>query len=58
MPGKIGNAKILLDSDLYMSKAHSIYRSMGFVETDPCPETQMDGDDYACHMIYMELSLK
>ncbi len=55
---EIGYAKILLDSDPYMSNAHSIYRSMGFVETAPYPEAEMDGDDYARHMIYMELSLK
>ena len=54
---KIGYSKMLLDSDPYMSKAHSIYRSLGFVETAPYPEAEMDGDDYARHMIYMELDL-
>ena len=55
---EIGYSKILLDSDPYMSKAHSIYRAMGFVETDPYPEAEMDGDEYSRHMIYMELILR
>ena len=54
----IGYSRILLDSDPYMTKAHSIYRAMGFVETEPYPEAEMDGDDYSRHMIYMELVLK
>lgn len=54
----IGYYKILLDSDPYMSKAHSIYRAMGFVETEPYAEAEMDGDDYSRHMIYMQLILK
>jgi hypothetical protein len=31
---------------------------MGFVETDPYPEAEMDGDEYSQHMIYMELALQ
>ena len=54
----IGYSKILLDSDPYMSKAHSIYRAMGFVETEPYSEAEMDGDEYSQHMIYMELILR
>ena len=53
----IGYSRVLLDSDPYMTRAHGIYRSMGFVETDPYPEAEMDGEDYARHMIYMELVL-
>ena len=53
----IGYSKVLLDSDPYMAKAHAIYRSMGFVETEPYAEAEMDGDDYSRHMIYMELNL-
>lgn len=52
-----GYSRILLDSDPYMSKAHEIYRSLGFVETEPYEEAEMDGDDYSRHMIYMELRL-
>ena len=55
---EIGYSKILLDSDPYMSNAHSIYRSLGFVETEPYAEAEMDGDDYSRHMIYMELKLR
>ena len=54
----IGYSRILLDSDPYMTKAHSIYRAMGFVETDPYPEAEMDEDEYSQHMIYMELALQ
>lgn len=53
----IGYSKILLDTDPYMTKAHSIYRSFGFVETKPYSESEMDGDEYSQHMMYMELNL-
>ena len=55
---EIGYSKVLLDSDPYMSKAHTIYRAMGFVETEPYAEAEMEGNDYSRHMIYMELNLK
>ena len=54
----IGYSKILLDSDPYMSNANSIYRAMGFVETEAYPEAEMDGDEYSRHMIFMELAQK
>mgnify|MGYP001817387643 CR=1 FL=1 len=54
----IGYSRMLLDSDPYMTNAHSMYRSMGFAETEPYAEAEMDGDDYSRHMIYMELILK
>ncbi len=54
----IGYAIILLDSDPYMTKAHSIYRALGFVETEPYPGAEMSDDEYSRHMIYMELVLK
>ena len=53
----IGYSKILLDSDPYMSNAHKIYKAMGFVETAPYSESEVD-DEYAQHMIYMELVLR
>ena len=53
----IGYSKVFLDSDPYMDKAQSLYRAMGFVETLPYPEAEMDGDNYSQHMIYMELVL-
>ncbi len=53
----IGYAKVLLDSDPYMGRAHAIYRRLGFVETEPYPEAEMDGDEYARHMVFMELRL-
>jgi hypothetical protein len=31
---------------------------MGFVETEPYSEAEMDGDEYSQHMIYMELILR
>lgn len=54
----IGYSKILLDSDPYMSSAHNLYKSMGFVETAPYAESEVDGDEYAEHMVYMELVLR
>ena len=54
----IGYSRILLDSDPYMSKAHSMYRAMGFVETEPYAEAEMEGENYSRHMIYMELILR
>ena len=53
----IGYSKILLDSDPYMSSAHNLYKAMGFVETAPYSESEVD-DEYAQHMIYMELVLR
>lgn len=53
----IGYKLMLLDSDPYMSKAHEIYKELGFVETDPYPEAEMDGSDYSQHMVYMELRI-
>lgn len=53
----IGYTKILLDTDTYMSSAHNLYKIMGFVETAPYVESEVEGDEYAQHMIYMELAL-
>ena len=50
----IGYSKILLDSAIYMEKAHSLYRSMGFIEVDRYPESEMDLD-FQKYMVYMEL---
>ena len=52
----IGYSKILLDSAIYMEKAHSLYRSMGFIEVDRYPESEMDLD-FQKYMVYMELKL-
>ena len=54
---EIGYSLMLLDSDPYMSNAHSIYREFGFVDTNPYPEAEMDGNNYSKHMVYMELRL-
>ena len=52
----IGYSKMLLDTDPYMSSAHGLYKAMGFVEIAPYSESEVD-DEYAQHMIYMELLL-
>ena len=54
----IGYFKILLDSDPYMVSAHQLYRAMGFVDTTPYAESEVGGDEYAQHMVYMELVLR
>lgn len=53
----LGYSKVFLDSDPYMANAHVLYRSMGFREAAAYPESEMYGNDYAQHMIYMELEL-
>lgn len=52
----IGYASVMLDSAVYMKRAHALYRSLGFVETEYYAEGETEAalNDY---LIYMELRL-
>lgn len=53
---KIGYGIIRLDSTRYMVNAHDLYRSFGFQEIAPYPESEIP-KEYHAHWIFMELSL-
>jgi GNAT superfamily N-acetyltransferase len=52
----IGYEKILLDSAIYMTAAHSIYRSMGFTDVDYYSESETD-EALKDFLIYMEMRI-
>ncbi len=51
-----GYQTALLDSAVYMKKAHALYQSMGFRETEYYPEGETD-QTLASFMVYMKLDL-
>jgi GNAT superfamily N-acetyltransferase len=53
---KVGYRMIRLDSTRYMANAHDLYRSFGFQEIAPYPESEIP-KEYHVHWIFMELSL-
>jgi ribosomal protein S18 acetylase RimI-like enzyme len=53
---EIGYRIIRLDSTRYMVNAHDVYRSFGFQEIAPYPESEIP-KEYHAHWIFMELSL-
>lgn len=53
---KIGYPKIRLDSARFMKEAHTLYRSMGFQEIDPYPESEIPAE-FQPNWIFMELKL-
>lgn len=53
---EIGYESIRLDSTRYMVNAHDLYRSFGFQEIAPYPESEIP-KEYHAHWIFMELSL-
>lgn len=52
----IGYPKIRLDSARFMKAAHSLYRSAGFQEIDPYPESEIPAE-FQEHWVFMEKSL-
>jgi GNAT superfamily N-acetyltransferase len=48
---------IRLDSPDFMTAAHALYRSEGFVEIDPYPESEIP-DEHKPHWIFMEKQLR
>jgi GNAT superfamily N-acetyltransferase len=51
-----GYERIRLDSPVFMTAAHSLYRSSGFVEIGPYAESEIP-DQYKSHWIFMERTL-
>jgi GNAT superfamily N-acetyltransferase len=52
----IGYPRIRLDSTRFMHEAHSLYRSVGFQEIEPYPESEIP-EEYWQYWIFMELQL-
>ncbi len=50
-----GFERVRLDSTNFMTDAHRLYRSMGFVEIGPYPESEIP-DAYKPHWVFMERS--
>jgi L-amino acid N-acyltransferase YncA len=51
-----GYERVRLDSPDFMTAAHGLYRSRGFTEIGPYPESEIP-DEYKPHWIFMELPL-
>jgi GNAT superfamily N-acetyltransferase len=51
-----GYDRIRLDSPRFMTAAHALYRSRGFVEIRPYAESEIP-DEYKSHWIFMERTL-
>ncbi len=55
-----GYERIRLDSQEFMTAAHGLYRSRGFTEIGPYPESEVESeipDEYKSHWMFMELPL-
>lgn len=52
----IGYACVRLDSARFMKKAHALYRSAGFTEIEPYPESEIPSD-FQKHWVFMEQKL-
>jgi GNAT superfamily N-acetyltransferase len=53
---EIGYPRMRLDSTRFMKAAHSLYRSVGFQEIEPYPESEIP-EAFWRHWIFMELQL-
>jgi GNAT superfamily N-acetyltransferase len=53
---EIGYPSIWLDSTRFMTAAHSLYRSVGFQEIEPYPESEIPAE-YHQHWVFMEKKL-
>ncbi len=51
-----GYSRLRLDSPDFMTAAHAMYRSTGFVDIGPYPESEIP-DQYKAHWVFMELPL-
>ena len=51
-----GNARVRLDSPRFMTAAHALYRSAGFVDIEPYAESEIP-DAYKPYLIFMERDL-
>ena len=48
-----GYGSLRLDSPEFMTAAHALYRSRGFVDIGPYPESEIP-DRYKSHWVFME----
>ena len=53
---KAGYQRVRLDSPDFMTAAHGLYRSSGFIKIEPYPESEIP-DEYKSHWIFMEKGL-
>ena len=53
---ELGYLKVRLDSARFMEAAHSLYRSNGFYEIDPYPESEIP-EEFQSHWVFMEREL-
>jgi GNAT superfamily N-acetyltransferase len=53
---EMGFPKVQLDSARFMEAAHALYRSNGFYEIDPYPESEIP-EEFQTHWIFMEREL-
>jgi hypothetical protein len=51
-----GYERIRLDSPDFMTAAHGLYRSTGFAEIEPYPESEIP-DEHKPHWVFMERTL-
>lgn len=51
-----GYSRLVLDSPDFMTAAHGLYRSRGFVDSGPYPESEIPSE-YRSHWIFMERRL-
>lgn len=53
---EIGYPRVWLDSARFMKAAHTLYRSIGFREIEPYPESEIPAE-YHSHWIFLEMPL-
>jgi GNAT superfamily N-acetyltransferase len=53
---QIGYSNIRLDSTRFMKEAHALYRSVGFQDIEPYPESEIP-EEYRSHWVFMEMAL-
>lgn len=53
----IGYASVRLDSTRFMTAAHALYRSLGFREIEPYPESEIP-PEFQTHWVFMEMTLR
>jgi hypothetical protein len=51
-----GYERIRLDSPDFMTSAHALYRSSGFITIGPYPESEIP-DQFRSHLVFMERTL-
>lgn len=52
----IGYETIRLDSTQYMVAAHNLYRSFGFQDIEPYPESEIP-EEYHAYWVFMQLQM-